>query len=159
LRIIHGAVKLKKLHDTSIKFESFGRKDMIRLLLITPNKKSLFEMASAMDRYDDVEFTWTESGQEALDKLSESSVDLVVTDNDLGDMTGLEFAENLVRINPMINCAILSSLPSEEFHEASEGLGVFAQLPLRPSKDDAENLLKRLKNLKDLTSGMNMGSN
>jgi CheY-like chemotaxis protein len=116
-------------------------------------------MASAMDNYDDVEFTWTESGQKALDKLSESSVDLVVTDNELGDMTGLEFAEKLLRVNPMINCAVLNSLPSDEFHEVSEGLGVFAQLPLRPSKDDAENLLNRLKNLKDLTEDINTGDN
>jgi CheY-like chemotaxis protein len=131
---------------------------MIRLLLVTPYRKSLFEMASAMDKYDGVELTWTESGQKALAKLSESSVDLVITDKEVGDMTGIEFAEKLLRVNPMINCAVLNSLPSDEFHEASEGLGVFAQLPLRPSKDDAENLLKRLKNLKDLTAGINIGN-
>jgi YesN/AraC family two-component response regulator len=132
---------------------------MFRLLTVTPFKNALFEWTSTIEKYDDVEITWTESGQEALDKLSKTSVDLVITDKELGDMTGLEFAEKLVRVNPMINCAVLSSLSSDEFHEASEGLGVFAQLPLRPSKDDAENLLKRLKNLKALTSGMNMGSN
>jgi CheY-like chemotaxis protein len=131
---------------------------MIRLLLVTPYRKSLFEMASAMDKYDGVELTWTESGQKALAKLSESSVDLVITDKEVGDMTGIEFAEKLLRVNPMINCAVLNSLPSDEFHEASEGLGVFAQLPLRPSKDDAENLLKRLKNLKDLTADINIGN-
>jgi CheY-like chemotaxis protein len=131
---------------------------MIRLLLVTPYRKSLFEMASAMDKYDGVELTWTESGQKALAKLSESSVDLVITDKEVGDMTGIEFAEKLLRVNPMINCAVLNSLPSDEFHEASEGLGVFAQLPLHPSKDDAENLLKRLKNLKDLTADINIGN-
>jgi CheY-like chemotaxis protein len=131
---------------------------MIRLLLVTPYRKSLFEMASAMDKYDGVELTWTESGQKALAKLSESSVDLVITDKEVGDMTGIEFAEKLLRVNAMINCAVLNSLPSDEFHEASEGLGVFAQLPLHPSKDDAENLLKRLKNLKDLTADINIGN-
>ena len=131
---------------------------MIHLLLVTPYRKSLFELASAMEKYDDVKLTWTESGQKALDMLSETSVDLVVTDKELGDMTGLEFAEKLLRVNPMINCAILSPLPSDEFHEASEGLGVFAQLPLRPAKADAETLLKRLKTLKDLTAGINIGN-
>ncbi len=130
---------------------------MIRLLLATPYRKSLFELASVMEKNDDVELTWTESGKKALDMLSETSVDLVVTDEELGDMTGLEFANKLLRVNPMINCAVLSSLPSDEFHEASEGLGVFAQLPLRPVKEDAEKLLKRLKNLKDLTAGIKIG--
>jgi len=127
---------------------------MIRLLLVTPYKNSLLELALAMEKYDDVELTWTDSGQKALDKLSETSVDLVVIDKDLGDMTGLEFAEKLLRVNPMINSAVLSSLPSHEFHEASEGLGVFAQLPLQPAKKDAEKLLKGLRNLKDLTAGI-----
>ena len=131
---------------------------MIRLLLVTPYGKSLFELASAVEKYDDVELTWAESGQKALDKLSETSVDLVVTEKELGDMTGLEFAEKLIRVNPMINCAVLSPLPSDEFHEASEGLGVFAQLPLRPAKKDAEKLLKGLKKLKDLTVGINIGN-
>ena len=132
---------------------------MIRLLLVTPYKKSLFELASVMEKNDDVELTWTESGKKALDMLSETSVDLVVTDENLGDMTGLEFANKLLRVNPMINCAVLSPLPSDEFHEASEGLGVFAQLPLRPAEEDTEELLKRLKNLKDLTDGINIGGN
>jgi len=127
---------------------------MIRLLLVTPHRNSLLELALAMEKYDDVELTWTDSGQKALDKLSETSVDLVVIDKDLGDMTGLEFAEKLLRVNPMINSAVLSSLPSHEFHEASEGLGVFAQLPLQPAKKDAEKLLKGLRNLKDLTAGI-----
>jgi two-component SAPR family response regulator len=132
---------------------------MIRLLLVTPYKKSLFELASVMEKNDDVELTWTESGKKALDMLSETSVDLVVTNEELGDMTGLEFANKLIRVNPMINCAVLSPLPSDEFHEASEGLGVFAQLPLRPVKEDAEKLLKHLKNLKNLTDGINIGGN
>ena len=132
---------------------------MIHLLLATPYRKSLFELASVMEKYDDVELTWTESGKKALDMLSETSVDLVVADKELGDMTGLEFANKLLRVNPMINCAVLSQLPSDEFHEASEGLGVFAQLPLRPAKEDAEKLLKRLKNLKDLTAGITIGGN
>ena len=132
---------------------------MIRLLLVTPYRDPLLELALAMEQDDDVdELTWADSGQKALDKLSETSVDLVVTGKELGDMTGLEFAEKLLRVNPMINCAVLSSLPSDEFHEASEGLGVFAQLPLRPAKADAETLLKDLKKLKELTAGITIGN-
>ena len=131
---------------------------MIRLLLVTPYKNSLLKLASAMEKYNDVELTWIDSGQKALDKLSKTSMDLVVTDKELGDMTGLEFVEKLVRVNPMINCAVLSSLPSDEFHEASEGLGIFAQLPLRPGKADAEKLLNDLRKLKDLTAGITIGN-
>lgn len=131
---------------------------MIRLLLVTPYRDPLLELASAMEKDDGVELTWTDSGQKALDTLSETSVDLVVTNKELGDMTGLEFVEKLLRVNPMINSAVLSSLPSDEFHEASEGLGIFSQLPLRPAKEDAEKLLRGLKKLKDLTAEINIGN-
>ena len=57
----------------------------------------------------------------------------------------------------MINSAAVSPLSPEEFHEASEGLGVLVQLPVDPGKFEAEDLLKRLKNLKDFTAGIKIG--
>jgi hypothetical protein len=65
-------------------------------------------------------------------------------------MTGIEFMKKLLSINPMINCAAVSLLSPEEFHEASEGLGVLMQLPVSPGKQDAQNLLQRLNDLKNL---------
>jgi two-component SAPR family response regulator len=40
--------------------------------------------------------------------LSGTPLDLVVVDEKLGDMTGIEFIETLVSVNPMINCAAVS---------------------------------------------------
>jgi len=82
--------------------------------------------------------------------LSNTPLDLVVVDEKLGDMTGIEFIETLVSVDPMINCAAVSPLPSDEFHENSEGLGILAQLPVQPGANDAENLLKLLDHLKNL---------
>ena len=82
--------------------------------------------------------------------LSGTPLDLVVVDEKLGDMTGIEFIETLVSVNPMINCAVVSPLPSDDFHEVSEGLGILAQLPVQPGAKDAEDLLKLLNNLKKL---------
>jgi len=59
----------------------------------------------------------------------------------------------------MINCACVSPLPPEDFHETSEGLGVLMQLPVNPGKFEAEDLLKRLKNLKDLKAGIKIDVN
>lgn len=123
---------------------------MIKLLLVTPDKGPFNEFALALAHNDDVELSWAESGQRALDMLSNTPLDLVVVDEKLGDMTGMEFIETLVSVNPMINCAAVSPLPSEEFHEDSEGLGILAQLPVQPGANDAENLLKLLNHLKKL---------
>jgi polyhydroxyalkanoate synthesis regulator phasin len=53
----------------------------------------------------------------------------------------------------MINCASISHLLPEEFHEVSEGLGLMAQLPMEPGKEHVEKLLQRLRDIKNLMSG------
>ena len=132
---------------------------MIKILLVTSEREPFSEFARVLKQKDDIELTWTETGQEALEAISDNPVDLVIVNENIGDMTGIEFMKKLLPINPMINSAAVSPLPSEEFHEASEGLGVLAQLPVDPGEFEAEDLLKRLKNLKDLTAGINIGVN
>jgi len=123
---------------------------MIKLLLVTPDKEAFHNFSSALIKNDDVKLSWAETGRRALDMVSGTSLDLVVVNEELGDMTGIEFIETLVSINPMINCAAVNPLPPEEFHEVSEGLGILAQLPVQPGAKDAEDLLNLLNRLKKL---------
>jgi len=132
---------------------------MIKILLITPERDPFSEFAGVLKQKDDVELSRAATGQEALEAISDNPVDLVVVNENIGDMTGIEFMKKLLQINPMINSAAVSPLAPEEFHEASEGLGVLMQLPVDPGEFEAEDLLKRLKNLKDLTEGINIGVN
>ena len=127
---------------------------MLKLLLVASDKDSLSRLVSVLETHDDVELLQTESGENALKMVTDKAIDLVVTDENLGDMTGLEFVSRLVSLNPMLNCAVVSSLSPKEFHEASEGLGIMAQLPVPPGERDAEKLLKDLKNLKSLVSNI-----
>jgi DNA-binding NtrC family response regulator len=124
---------------------------MLKLLLVTPDKGSLSAFASVLVKDGDVELSWAESGERALEMASDTFIDLAVTEERLGDMTGLDFAGRLLSVNPMINCAAVTSLSSEDFHEASEGLGLMAPLPNRPGKEHAEELIQRLRYLKGLT--------
>ncbi len=127
---------------------------MLKILLVSPNKGSLSALASAWAESGAVDLMWAESGTMALGIASDTAIDLVVTDERLGDMTGLEFAGKLLAVNPMINCASVNHLPPEAFHEASEGLGLMAQLPVHPDKEHAEELLQRLKYIKGLMAGV-----
>jgi len=123
---------------------------MLKLLLVSRDKDSLRDLSSALTGKDDIELEVSASGEIALAMLSNKAVDLVVVDEDLGDMTALELSRRLLKINPMINCAVVSSLPHEEFHEASEGLGIMTQLPKQPGGKDAEELIKTLKHIKGI---------
>ena len=127
---------------------------MLKLLLVSHAKDSLSALASALKEDSEVDLSWAESGKTALDILSGTAVDLVVTDENLGDMTGLEFADKLLFVNPMVNCSSVSSLSPKKFHEASEGLGVISQLPVQPGKEHAEELLKYLRQIKNLTNSV-----
>lgn len=121
---------------------------MLKLLLVSPDNNSLSGLASALKEQDDVELSTSESGEKALAMVSKKIFDLVVTDEELGDMTGLAMAKRLISLNPMINCVVVSSMPPDEFHEASEGLGLMDQLPVRPGAEDAEKLLLNLRHIK-----------
>ncbi|MBW2195720.1 MAG: response regulator [Deltaproteobacteria bacterium] len=127
---------------------------MLKVLLVSLDKDSLSGLASGLAKHGDVELSRAESGIKALDMIADAAVDLVVADESLGDMTGLEFIGKLLSVNPMVNSALVSSLSHQDFHDASEGLGVLAQLPIRPGDEEAEGILQRLKDVKDITAGV-----
>ena len=79
--------------------------------------------------------------------LKSRSIDLVIVDEQLGDMDGIAFVKQLVKLNPLINTAIVSALTAEDFHEATEGLGVLMQLRKEPQEKDAETLLAILEKI------------
>jgi len=124
---------------------------MLLLMVVSPGNDSLSNLALALVKYDDVRLLWAESAVKALDIASAKAIDLIITDEMLRDSTGLELAARLLTVNPMINCAAVSGLSPESFHEASEGLGIMAQLPIHPDKEHAESLLHGLRQIKNLT--------
>lgn len=150
-----GIGRLERCRAQGVRYKEFfqsvmGTREyiMLKLLLVSPDKDPLSGIAAALKEHDDVELLTTESGEKALAIVSKNAVDLVVTDEDVGDMSGLEFARRLISINPMINCACVSHLDPERFHEVSEGLGLMDQLPIRPGKEDAEKILRDLRIIK-----------
>ena len=71
-------------------------------------------------------FKRVHSGTEALAAVRAACPHLVVVDSDLPDTDPLGLVKKLLMVNAMINTAVISPLSEEQFHEASEGLGVVA---------------------------------
>ncbi|MBR9987971.1 MAG: response regulator [Desulfosarcina sp.] len=116
---------------------------MTQHLFVTPDRSNFADLSAEIERQGGT-VHWAASGDQALKTIKEQTVDLVVTDERLGDMTGLDLVGRLVAVNPMINSAAVSSLSKEAFHEASEGLGISMQLPPSPSRADGERLMAHL---------------
>ena len=72
---------------------------------------------------------------------------LPIIDIELPDTEPLPLVQELLTVNAMVNTAVVSPLTEEEFHEASEGLGILAHLPLRPGRSDAAELLRKLRQI------------
>jgi PleD family two-component response regulator len=120
---------------------------MPRILIAADKADSFEELARALDSVKNVQILWAHDNEEALVKAAADSPDLVIVDEHLGQVSGLQWIRRLMGINAFIHTAAVSSQPHDVFHEASEGLGVMAHLPPRPGKFEAEQLLKTLNQL------------
>ena len=117
---------------------------MYKLLLVGMANDNFAPMVKALQENDAVELDYADSGGGALSGLKEKTADLVVAAEELSDMSGLAFAEKLVVQNPLVNCALVSSLSGADFHAASEGLGILDQLSPEPDAAQAAGLVKKL---------------
>ncbi len=107
-------------------------------------------LVDRLKQEQDVELVPVATGAAGLEKLQGKRLDLVIVDEQLDDMSGIDFVKQFVNVNPLANTTIVGSLPDEEFHEVTEGLGVLMQLPSQPGKADAEKLLAVLEKISGL---------
>lgn len=126
---------------------------MLRIVLASEEHESLARFADGLRQNCRIDLLQADSGADALKATEQKAVDLVVVGENLTDMAPVEFIGKLVRTRPTINCAMVSALGHDDFHEATEGLGVLMQLPPDPSADDAEILLKKVEVLAGLFTG------
>ena len=111
------------------------------ILFVAKDFSRFSVLVSRLRREQDVELVPAATGASGLEQLKDKRLDLVIVDEQLDDMSGIEFVKQLVRFNPLANTAIVGSLADEDFHEATEGLGVLMQLPAHPGEKDGEALL------------------
>jgi DNA-binding response OmpR family regulator len=126
----------------------------LRVLLIAKDIAQFSALVAGLQRQPEIELLPAETGGAGLSLLKGKQIDLVIVDEQLGDMSGIAFVKQLVKINPLVNTAIVSALTAEEFHEATEGLGVLMQLPIEPRDKDAEALLAILEKIGALLQPM-----
>ncbi len=123
---------------------------MLSILLVGKNPESLANFADHLSRREGVSVSRAGSGKTVWDILGKSKVDVVVTDEKLADGDSLPFIKDLTKRQPLINSAMVSSLSPEDFHEVTEGLGVFMQLPENPGAEEAVKMMQLLESISAL---------
>jgi DNA-binding NtrC family response regulator len=124
---------------------------MVNILIATPDKNSLLEFSRGFGN-NDIEVTWVKGCAEVELEIAENKFDLLIVDEILSDIKGLECIKKIVMENPFLNTAAISSLSAKDFHEASEGLGVLMEIPTNPGAEHGEKLLDYLNNILNITN-------
>ncbi len=118
---------------------------MLHIILTTARPQALQTFVAALAADPEVNLQCVISGAEALEAARTTTPHLVIIDADLPDITPLHLVQKLLLVNAMVNTAVVSTLSDEEFHEASEGLGILGRLPNDPCMSDAGELLHKLR--------------
>jgi DNA-binding NarL/FixJ family response regulator len=118
---------------------------MLRIVLATARPQALEAFVTALSSNPEVHVQPVDRSAAALEATRTAAPQLVIIDQGLKDAKPLELVQKLLRVNAMVNTAVVSPLSEDEFHEASEGLGVLARLPENPGASEAGALLHKLK--------------
>ena len=118
-----------------------------KFLIATQDNNRFFSFSEALKALIDADIHWADSGKDALIRAGSIIPLLVVIDEILPDMTGMELGRELLNVNALINTALVSRLSPHDFHEVSEGLGILVQLPESPGEKEALNTILALKSI------------
>lgn len=125
---------------------------MIRVLLAGEDPSTFKMLLPPLEEESNIDFQVITSLVEVKKILSKTSIQFLVVASDLPELSGIEFLRSFIPKHPFINCALLSSLSSKEFHVETEGLGLFAQFPATPALEDGVNLRKTIMKLSLINS-------
>ena len=113
----------------------------MKILLI--DKGNTFDLFAA-SLAQKAEVIRCQSGREAMLIAEREELAAVCVNSELTDSSGMDFVHDFARIHPLTNCALQSGLSAEDFHEATEGLGLVMQIGEMPGAGEADRLLEIL---------------
>ena len=117
------------------------------IYLASPRPEAWREFRDVLGQEPGTEVALAETGAEVLAMVKTRTPALVIVDNQLPDFKPFGLVMALLKINAMVQTAVVSDLPEEEFHEQSEGLGIMAHISPDLSAGEAGRLMGLLKGL------------
>jgi DNA-binding NarL/FixJ family response regulator len=125
-------------------------KETLHILLAAKTPSSFGALALTLKADQRLEITHAETAERSMQIIKRRTIDIAVVAEELQDKSGLQFVREVVADNPFINCALVSPLYPPEFHEQTEGLGIFMQLPVEPDVQAAIQMLELLEKINQL---------
>jgi CheY-like chemotaxis protein len=115
---------------------NFTEYTLLKILLIAKDFIRFSPLAAGLQREQTVQVIFASTSASGLESLKDQAIDLIIVDEMLNDMCGIDCIKQCVMLHPLVNTALVSKLDAEAFHEATEGLGILTQLPSQPQESD-----------------------
>jgi DNA-binding NarL/FixJ family response regulator len=125
---------------------------MHHVLIAGHNPARLLHVEQALAEHGGFDLHRASTHDQAMRITNETPISAAIVDEEFSDMSGAAFVRSLMISHPLINCALVSPLYSNEFHEATEGLGIFMQLPSPPDQQSGKALVDLLSRLLSITT-------
>ena len=123
---------------------------MPRVLIVDDSVVDRRLVQGLLSKDDDLQVELAENGKEALQVLSRSPVDLVVTDLVMPEMDGLELVEAITKQFPLVPVILMTSKGSEEIAVAALQKGASSYAPKQTL---AQNLLETVQHVLSVSAG------
>jgi len=124
----------------------------LQILLVGRERSSFDAFKRMFEAEKHIASRFVDSAEKAMQTLKQKRVDVAVVSDELSDKSGLQFIKELVVEHPFVNCALVSPLYSHEFHQQTEGLGVFMQLPVNPGAEAALEMIENLRKIYQIST-------
>jgi DNA-binding NarL/FixJ family response regulator len=118
--------------------------NMIQIIIATDESTHFSEFADSLSAKNNVSIGWADSPDALVKDAENISPQLIIIDETLGGIEGLDLSRKVILANALVNIALVSKLSEQDFHEAAEGLGILSQLPSCPGASHAKMLLEDL---------------
>ena len=118
----------------------------MQILIATNRSEDIFaRFCDALRQgVEKVELLFTNNWTNVLAAVKVMPPGFLILDQGLPEGEPLELTRKLMMVNAAVNCIVVTDLDAESFHEAGEGLGIFAPLPVEPGFEDGEALARSI---------------
>jgi len=120
---------------------------LIEIVIVTTATAKFEALEKQLESNPKVHIGWAKTCDAAIKIASAETPSLMIIDAQLDDKSSLDLAREVIVVNAGIHMALVSSLSADEFHNASEGLGILAQLPPNPGISEAALLLSLIETI------------
>ena len=119
---------------------------MPQIVILTSRESHFAPFSRQLAESPECRVQWA-SALESIDLAMGKAPDLLIIDTNIDDGSALDIAQKVIRVNAMVNMVVVSDLSEEDFHEASEGLGIMARISDPPDAEDAPRILELLRQM------------